>query len=68
MIAKDNDNDGYNDYRGLLLEITHVAYSTDEHPGYDTALQGEALVDLKIFETGIEVPFSLYEYEFSKPH
>lgn len=62
-IRKDNDNENYNDYRDKTLLITHVAHNTDEHPGYDSSLKGEALCDFKVEETDEDVPFSLYEYE-----
>lgn len=58
-----SDNDNYDSFRGKTLIITHVAYSKDEHPGYDDGLKGEALCDFKTTK-GEDVPFSLYEYEF----
>jgi len=68
MITKDNDNDCYDAYRGLLLEITHIATSVKQHPGYDESMDKMPLFDLKVFETGKDVPFSLYDYEVSAPH
>jgi hypothetical protein len=59
-----SDNDNYNRFRYQTLEITHVAYSTEEHPGYDSSMEGQALCDFKMVVTGQAVPFSLYEYEF----
>lgn len=58
-----SDNDCYDSFRNKTLIITHVAYNTNEHPGYDNTMKGEALCD---FETadGEDVPCSLYEYEF----
>ena len=53
-----SDNDNYDKYRNMDLIVSHIAHNTDEHPGYDTGLTGQALVDCK------DVPFSLYEYEF----
>lgn len=58
-----SDNENYTEFMGKKLIITHVAYSTSEHPGYDTSLAGEALCDFKTID-GKDVPFSLYEYEF----
>ena len=60
-----SDNDNYDAYRDKLLRITHVAYNRTEHPGYDEGLEGQALCDFKVEETGEDVPFSLYEYEFN---
>lgn len=60
-----SDNDNYDKFRGKDLTITHVAYSTKDHPGYDSGLEGQALCDFEVKETGESVPFSLYEYEFS---
>lgn len=68
MIAEDNDNDNYNAYRGKLLEITHIATSEADHPGYDNSMKGMPLCDLKEVETGKDIPFSLYAYEISKPY
>lgn len=58
-----SDNDSYDSFRDKTLIITHVAYNTDQHPGYDNGLEGEALCDFKTIE-GEDVPCSLYEYEF----
>ncbi|BBY54029.1 hypothetical protein H7J07_05330 [Mycobacterium koreense] len=61
----DDAVDNYGDrWRGEPLRVTHVARSVDEHPGYDTAVGGEALVDTEVVRTGECVPFSVYEYEF----
>lgn len=57
-----SDNENYSEFKDKDLIITHVAYSEDRHPGYDTSLKGQALCDLKT-TTGEQVPFSLYEYE-----
>lgn len=59
-----SDNENYNEYLDKILIVTHVAKSIEEHPGYDTGLNGEALCDFKVEKTNDEVPFSLYEYEF----
>lgn len=59
-----SDNDCYDSFRDKTLIITHVAYSTEDHPGYDNGLKGEALCDFEDTE-GNEIPNSLYEYEFS---
>lgn len=62
VISQENDNEGYDDFRGQPLIITHVSYSVEDHPGYDESMDGMGLYDLKT-ESGIDVPFSLYEYE-----
>ncbi len=53
-----SDNDNYDKFRNLDLTITHIAHNIDEHPGYDTGMNGMALVDCE------NIAFSLYEYEF----
>jgi hypothetical protein len=58
-----SDNECYDKFRNDVLIITHVAYNANEHPGYDEGLKGEALCDFTT-ESGVEVPVSLYEYEF----
>ena len=63
-ISEDNDNDSYDRYRGIDLSITHIAHNIEEHPGYDTGMKGQVLVDCEVCETGEPVGFSLYEYEF----
>ncbi len=59
-----SDNDNYDKYRNVLLKIIHIAYNSDEHPGYDNSMEGQALCDFKVEETGESLPLSLYEYEF----
>jgi len=58
-----SDNENYDQFRDQLLTITHVAYSVNEHPGYDKSCEGQALCDFTTTD-GQPVPFSLYEYEF----
>ena len=58
-----SDNENYDSFRDKTLVITHVAYSTDEHPGYDSACEGQALCDFKTTD-GEQIHNSLYEYEF----
>lgn len=62
LIVSDNEN--YDKFRDKVLRITHVAYDTSTHPGYDNSMGGEALCDFVVDETNEEVGFSLYEYEF----
>jgi hypothetical protein len=59
------ENPNYAQYKGKNLVITHVATSQAEHPGYDAAMGGQALVDLEVADTREEVPFSLYEHEYA---
>lgn len=56
-----SDNENYLNYLDLELEITHASNSGRF---YDSAMYPEILCDLKVKETGEEVPFALYEYEF----
>lgn len=62
LIVSDNEN--YDKFRDKVLRITHVAYDESTHPGYDKAMEGQALCDFVVDETNEEVGFSLYEYEF----
>ena len=59
-----SDNENYEKFMGKTLVITHIAYNTDEHPGYDDSCEGQALCDFEVEDTKEPVPFSLYEYEF----
>jgi len=61
-VSPDNDNDCYNDFRGKVLIVTHVAKNTNDHPGYDESVSPEYLYDFKT-KDGKEVPCSLYDYE-----
>jgi len=54
-----SENENYIPYLNKIWTVTNIAYNTDEHPGYDDSMEGEALVDCD------GLPFSLYEYEFS---
>jgi hypothetical protein len=57
-------NENYRPYCGHAKyhRVTKVAraqgWGHGKHPGYDTGMKGEALVDCS------GLPFSLYEYEF----
>lgn len=52
-----SDNDNYDKWRNKTWTITHLAYSTKDHLGYDSGVN-EVLVDCK------GLPVSLYRYEF----
>ena len=56
-----SDNDNYDDYRDLVLKITHAEIGGR---GYDKSIYPEALCSFIVVKTGEEVPYSLYEYEF----
>lgn len=48
-----------------VFYVSHVATSTSEHPGYDEAMEGMPLYDLKD-ENGDDFGSSLYEYELEE--
>lgn len=56
-----SDNDNYDDYRDLVLKITHAEVGGR---GYDMGVHPDALCSFVVAKTGEEVPYSLYEYEF----
>lgn len=60
MIARDNDNENYNDFRDMVLVVINA--KTDGI-GYDECMFPEKLMDFIVEETGENLPFSLYEYE-----
>lgn len=64
-VAEDNDNEGYDSFRDKVLVITHIAYSTQDHPGYDESMGGMALCDLET-EDGEAIGCSLYTYELDR--
>jgi hypothetical protein len=57
-----NDNDSYDSFKDKVLIVTHVAKSTEDHPGYDESVSPDYLYDFKT-EAGEDVPCSLYDYE-----
>lgn len=56
-----SDNENYTDWLDRDLIVTH---SSSDGLGYDDSCFPELLWDLEDVETGFELPFSLYEYEF----
>jgi sulfite reductase alpha subunit-like flavoprotein len=64
-VSPENDNENYNSFRNEELVVTHVATNENEHPGFDSALKGEALYDLATVE-GTVIHCSLYDYELIK--
>ena len=65
-VSEENDNEGYNDFKGKKLKIVHVARNTEDHPGYDDSMEGMPLYDLLDVVTGNTVNCSLYAYELEK--
>jgi hypothetical protein len=61
MIKEENDNDNYKKYRGKVLIITHA---DNKGRGYDSGMYPEMLCSFTL-QNGLDVPFSLYEYEFN---
>lgn len=61
-VSPSNDNDCYDSFRDKVLIVTHVATNSDQHPGYDSGMKGEALYDF-VDENGNDIPCSLYDYE-----
>jgi len=56
-----SENENYVNYLDLDLEIT---FASNSGRWYDKGMYPEMLCDLKVVDTGEQVPFSLYEYEF----
>jgi hypothetical protein len=59
-----SDNDNYKEFLDKDLIITDAVNSTRENQFYDYSMNGMYLCDLEVLESGLSVPFSLYEYEF----
>ncbi len=65
MIGADYvDNYEVNEYANTFY-VNYVSTSTADHPGYDEAMEGMPLYDLKD-EDGIDFGSSLYEYELEE--
>ena len=61
-----SDNENYTEYIGKDLIITNAVnyeWSVTENQFYDYSMY---LCDLEVLESGLSVPFSLYEYEFEE--
>jgi hypothetical protein len=63
-VARDNDNECYDSFRGKELVIVHIARNTNEHPGYDESMGRMPLYDLEAID-GTPVNCSLYAYELT---
>jgi hypothetical protein len=59
------DNYG-SEYKDVLLVITHVATSKEDHPGYDSSMKGMGLYDLNNKKTGKALGMSLYDWELRR--
>lgn len=62
MVSPDNDNDGYDSFRGKKLRITHVE---DDESFYDEAMEDQGLYSFETLD-GEEIGSSLYDYELVK--
>ena len=62
MIACNNDNDGYKEYRNKTMIITDAHYSDEYCFAYDKSMNGMGLFRLE-FQNGDSVGSMLYEYE-----
>lgn len=56
-----SDNENYNEWLDRDLIVRHCS---NHGLGYDNCMYPELLCDLEDSETGFELPFALYEYEF----
>ena len=61
-----SDNDSYSEYVGKDLIIVDAVNSVRENQFYDYSMNGMYLCDLEVLDSGLSVPFSLYEYEFEE--
>lgn len=57
-----SDNDNYDSFRDQVLIVQHISTSEEDTCAYDSSMGGMQLIDFTTME-GIEVPYSLYEYE-----
>ncbi len=53
-------------WRDVVLVITHVAHSKADHPGYDEGVSPQGLYDLKREDNDEELNMSLYDWELKK--
>lgn len=56
-----SDNDNYTEWLNRDLIVYH---SSNFGLGYDSTMYPMMLCELEDSETGFEIPFALYEYEF----
>ena len=62
MVACNNDNDRYEEYRNKTMIITEAYYSEEYCSAYDKSMNGMGLFRLEL-PNGDSVGFMLYEYE-----
>jgi hypothetical protein len=63
VVMSDDAISNYGDqWRDVVLVITHVATSHDDHPGFDPS-SGSALYDFIVDNTGKHGAMSLYDWE-----
>ena len=65
VIAWNNDNDAYKEYRNKTMIITDAYYSEEYCFAYDKSMNGMGLFRLES-PNGNNVGFMLYEYEIRK--
>ena len=65
MIACNNDDDGYDEYRNKTMIITDAYYSEKDCFAYDNSMNGMGLFRLEL-PNGDSVGSMLYEYEIRK--
>jgi hypothetical protein len=61
-----SDNESYTEFLGKDLIIVDAINSVKESQIYDYFMNGMYLCDLEVLDSGLSVPFSLYEYEFEE--
>ena len=61
-----SDNENYSKYIDKDLIIVGAINSEKESCIYDSGMNGMYLCDLEVLDSGLSVPFSLYEYEFKE--
>ena len=67
VVMTNNAIENYGEqWRDVVLIITHVAHSKDDHPGYDEGAYPQGLYDLKREDTGENLGMSLYDWELKQ--
>lgn len=61
-----SDNENYTEYLDRDLLIVDAVNSVRENQFYDYSMNGMYLCDLEVLDSGLSVPYSLYEYEFEE--
>lgn len=64
VVMSENAIENYGEqWRNIVLIITHVARNKNEHPGYDDGVSPQRLYDLKREDNGEDLNMSLYDWE-----